>query len=421
MTLFTDALKNSTKAFCLNTSQHGFKFIYLSKRTLLERIIWVLVIVMCLIAITIYSMLIYDAYANQGSTITTDTTHNPLWHYHFPAITICSVNKISLDLVEKHAGLLCKWKGDIRRCAVLFKRSLTVFGFCCSFNYLALDDEKTNHISPQRISQCNFKSALNILINVRPSNYGAYDMKTYGVNVFVHHPFEYVEWSTEFVLLPQSTTNFVSVTPQITYVSDDLVDVHPKDRNCLMSYERKLDKFRLYTRRNCMTQCRMDVVRRRCGCYPFYYNFLNDDFLHAMPRVYHHTYCDCPENCEYTTYNMQYSGGGISKNKDIALTTVGNGISIENQTSLRVFFGNIVFIKNNHTREFEFFSILALLGGLLGLFNGISILSLVEIMYWFVVRLFLQMKNARKEDTKLKKQKKDGKVSRNVYFVDFKN
>lgn len=43
----------------------------------------------------------YD-YANLTVTIS-DTIFNPIWNYHFPAVTICNINKMSLKKVTAFA------------------------------------------------------------------------------------------------------------------------------------------------------------------------------------------------------------------------------------------------------------------------------------------------------------------------------
>jgi hypothetical protein len=62
---------------------------------------------------------------------------------------------------------------------------------------------------------------------------------------------------------------------------------------------------------------------------------------------------------------------------------------------LKVFFGNAhsaKYIKKNRMSEFEF---LSQVGGSIGLAMGISMVSMVELIYWFTLRLFMNVKNRK--------------------------
>ena len=44
---------------------------------------------------------VYDKYENTPTVTTVSDTHDPVWNLNFPAITICSNNRIVESLVDK--------------------------------------------------------------------------------------------------------------------------------------------------------------------------------------------------------------------------------------------------------------------------------------------------------------------------------
>lgn len=61
---------------------------------------------MCLIAMIIALLLLYfSLYWNSATPTTTviESTHFATWNIPFPAVTICNVNKVSLNVLEQKA------------------------------------------------------------------------------------------------------------------------------------------------------------------------------------------------------------------------------------------------------------------------------------------------------------------------------
>ena len=62
---------------------------------------------------------------------------------------------------------------------------------------------------------------------------------------------------------------------------------------------------------------------------------------------------------------------------------------------IKVFFGNAhstKYIKKNRMSEFGF---LSQVGGSIGLAMGISMVSIVELIYWFTLRLFMNVRKRK--------------------------
>ncbi|KAJ3653948.1 hypothetical protein Zmor_013169 [Zophobas morio] len=90
-----DMLKYEAKQFCLNTALHGYRFIVLPKRILLERVFWVIVVLISLSSALALLFIAWFSFQDNPTILVTDSTHYPIWNYPFPAVTICSFNKLS--------------------------------------------------------------------------------------------------------------------------------------------------------------------------------------------------------------------------------------------------------------------------------------------------------------------------------------
>lgn len=117
-----EMIKYEGKQFCLNTGLHGYRFIVLPKRTILERyanwhfnnwkydfmccrIIWSIVVLLSLTAAVTLLLIAWFEFQRNPVFLVTDSTHFPIWFYPFPSVIICNYNLISkekaFELAEK--------------------------------------------------------------------------------------------------------------------------------------------------------------------------------------------------------------------------------------------------------------------------------------------------------------------------------
>lgn len=59
------------------------------------RSIWALIITTAFLAVSLLLSTAYNSFMNEPTVIFTESTHNMIWNYPFPAITICNYNQIS--------------------------------------------------------------------------------------------------------------------------------------------------------------------------------------------------------------------------------------------------------------------------------------------------------------------------------------
>ncbi|KAI4500560.1 hypothetical protein M0802_004522 [Mischocyttarus mexicanus] len=94
-------LKNQAKEFCLATGLHGYKYVAQSQRSKIERIIWAIVLFASFCCAIVLMKIAWDYYASHPTLMVIETTHRGIWNYPFPAVTICNINRISLNLTRR--------------------------------------------------------------------------------------------------------------------------------------------------------------------------------------------------------------------------------------------------------------------------------------------------------------------------------
>jgi amiloride-sensitive sodium channel len=90
-----------------------------------------------------------------------------------------------------------------------------------------------------------------------------------GFRIMLHHPAESPRKSTRDLQLLFENYNIL-VKPEITTTSSDLINYAPHRRKCYFSHERPLKFFKIYTERNCQTECLANYTLSECHCAPYY-------------------------------------------------------------------------------------------------------------------------------------------------------
>ncbi|CRL02058.1 CLUMA_CG015123, isoform A, partial [Clunio marinus] len=112
--------------------------------------------------------------------------------------------------------------------------------------------------------------------------------------------------------------------------------------------------------------------------------------------------CQCLSECNALEYDVE-----LVKTRKISLGKT-NSTAI-----MKVFFKENQFVPLKRFQLYGTIDFLANCGGLLGLFVGVSVLSLIEILYYFILRLTCIWNNSReyKDEDVIKKNKKSSESS----------
>ncbi|BES90503.1 pickpocket 23 short form [Nesidiocoris tenuis] len=167
--------------------------------------------------------------------------------------------------------------------------------------------------------------------------------------------------------------------PRTTYTTENARQLSIKQRKCVFKDEKELLSAKEYSYWACMNDCRMKLAKERCFCVPFIVvavpGFPHCDFEGMRCLAIHEdeiknaSRCSCELGCDNTRYE-------VVKLSD----SNGHGHSLE--------MGFISWPMIRYKRELLFgpLDLLVAFGGIAGLFLGFSLLSGVEIIYYFTLR-----------------------------------
>ncbi|CAH4030048.1 unnamed protein product [Pieris brassicae] len=253
-----------------------------------------------------------------------------------------------------------------------------------------------------------------------------------GFKILLHNPAELPRLSEQFFRAPLSHEVIVAVKPKMMTTSEGLRSYDPERRQCYFSSDRYLKYFKIYTQSNCEMECLTNFTYARCGCVHF-----------GMPHGQNMSTCnsgkmECLKTAkkELVTVEMKLGMAGdgendtISEAREVALRCkclpACTSIEYEAETSqadydlksllraysprftdtdkhlpsqVLVFFKEAQFIASRRSELYGQTDFLANCGGLLGLFMGFSILSVVEIIYFLTLRLYYLL--WKKKDSKI--------------------
>lgn len=241
--------------------------------------------------------------------------------------------------------------------------------------------------------------------------------------IYLHSP-EEVPWSNhQYQDIDIKTVGTLFVTPRIVMATSRMrTSYTPEKRKCFFEDEKYLKYFKRYTKRNCELECLTNITLSVCGCvrfsFPrventricglkdyicatrtawFYFNVETAAASLNFTRHFQGKFkCNCWSACSSVEYGAELRTAKLFDNELKTLTQVNddvlNGTGVNTITyemaKLYVSFKETEFFAMKRSELYGLTDFIANCGGLLGLFMGVSILSFVEIIYFFTVRFF---------------------------------
>ncbi|KAL1497372.1 hypothetical protein ABEB36_008353 [Hypothenemus hampei] len=105
-------------------------------------------------------------------------------------------------------------------------------------------------------------------------------------------------------------------------------------------------------------------------------------------------FCYCPDMCNDIDYNVEITESDYDTPRKMA--TLGINVPEDKEgvssSQLLIYFKGSTFIPQERNELFDNFDFLANVGGLLGLFIGFSLLSMVELIYFLTLRIICNVK-----------------------------
>ncbi|KAM3963282.1 pickpocket protein 28-like isoform 2-T2 [Aphomia sociella] len=237
-----------------------------------------------------------------------------------------------------------------------------------------------------------------------------------GFKIWLHNPAELPNMGQNFFRLPIKYQSAAAVTPRVTKTSEGLRNYPPHKRNCFYSNERYLRFFRIYTQRNCELECLSNHTAHRCGCVPLYMphgpetkvcgfgkrecvtnafeelslskSTLDEGTKHLSKD------CDCLEACTELKYDAEVAQAVYDMTKYRQNPDPDIAQEFRQPSGLVVYFAEELFTSLLRSELYGRVDFLASCGGIMGLFMGFSFLSVVEIIYYFTLRLFCRIRQS---------------------------
>ncbi|XP_055599041.1 pickpocket protein 28-like [Uranotaenia lowii] len=347
--------------------------------------------------------------------------------------------------------MFCKWRNDPIYCDTIFTETLTEEGLCYTFNSLSAEDllrteelhddypyvtenRSSYHWTPEsgykedadidtypvRVLGAGARGGLNILLRLYD-----YDLDylcrgpVQGFKILLHPSGEYPQVSKQYFRVPLHQEVIISVKPQMITTSEGLRDYAPHRRQCYFHHERHLKYFQVYTQQNCELECITNYTLRSCGCVKFSmprepetaicgaskiqcYNEAEDELLsqdvkYSVDKSFDfRAKCDCLPACTSVQYDAEISQADFNWEqlflayKSPLLEFPGIQLG-----RLTIYFKEAQFITSKRSELYGITDFLANCGGLLGLFMGVSLLSLAEIIYFCSIRPFTILRSYR--------------------------
>jgi acid-sensing ion channel, other len=184
----------------------------------------------------------------------------------------------------------------------------------------------------------------------------------------------------------------VLITPEIIKTDESLGSYTPKERGCYFKGEKKLKFFKIYTRRNCEFECCAKHLLRKLKCVPFFMVrnettevcdvqtgfYMELEFYRALRNA---ESCQCLDECDSIKYSIEVNG-----HSENDIYTPASKFSSTSFVSMHFKFKDLLIAPLRRYQPFTFSEFLAQSGGMMGLFAGISALSIIELFYFMTLR-----------------------------------
>lgn len=174
-------------------------------------------------------------------------------------------------------------------------------------------------------------------------------------------------------------------------------NLSPSQRKCVFDKDES-SKLPVYSKTLCLARCRANMALEMCSCVPFFYPYVDGpscnpsgfECLHDFkwPNWASHI-CTCQDTCE----NFQYTVHSIKVNS-WRNQLHDDGEEISDTEPASSFRWDVIPPKVRIKRDvlFSFEDLLVSIGGTMSLLLGISILSIVQLMFFgfevFIIRIY---------------------------------
>ncbi|KAF5280821.1 hypothetical protein FQR65_LT14928 [Abscondita terminalis] len=267
---------------------------------------------------------------------------------------------------------------------------------------------------PRRTGLAGISGGLQITLFANSSNfdYSCGDA-IQGYKIMVHNPLELPFARQKYFRIGLNQVVTAAVMPVIVSTSKQVQHYEPNRRQCYFAEEKKLRFFKIYDQKNCLQECASNLTYELCGCVSFEMPRLNSTpicgsakldcvfqtFANGTQKLEYFgggfvdlmKSCDCKQTCSSIKYEVELSQVEWKWRKRAKILTSDDLSSkllhTKKYTKLQIFFKDFQFITSERNELYGLMDFLSSCGGLLGLFVGFSLISFIEVIYFFTLRI----------------------------------
>ncbi|XP_028179101.1 pickpocket protein 28-like [Ostrinia furnacalis] len=408
LSLLATSLRHQTTEFFNNSTLHGVRYIAEKERPFCEKFMWFSFTAVGAVTTCIIIVSLWEKFQTNPTITGLDTDfHN--WDVPFPAVTLCDVNPVDDELLQEYIESImtliralrtpsclnggwivrrcdslfydCEWKGDSEECCDLLVPVFTEMGFCYAFNSRHAEKTWPWQTQPQ---PDQFAEAFIHETDAKWSFlFNSYRNDT-TIEVYIHSTEEAAGLEQSAQHSWDRRVEKVSFSVKHTYTTEDARQLSIRQRRCIFADEQKLETSNIYTYSTCMRQCRMQRSRAFCKCVPHFYPTTKGYRFCTVPElkciadnvdaITDVTRCSCELGCKHTVYEVE------------KLTEIDSMKASGSTSSLETEFVSWPMVRYKREVLFGWVDLLVSFGGIAGLFLGFSLLSGVELVYYFTLR-----------------------------------
>lgn len=337
----------------------------------------------------------------------------------------------------------CTWHRQDVNCSDIFKETLTDEGICFTFNYLNASElyneemlDKNYHVTRHNkssrywngVNTPNMTEADIYPYRVLSGSEGLrVDLRLYefdidyvcsgpvqSFKILLHSAGEIPQMKKYYYRIPLDHDTVMAVRPNIMNTTESLINNYKKEqRKCVVEGERRLIFFKKYTQRNCQLDNLALRTAIKCKCVTFSMPRLRDTPIcrkaaqlqcvknvenTLMQQVLDKTAIsyNCFPACRSISYDAELSMARLDRyNHQKAMKLVAKTQRKKRYTRVFISFKDEQFFSSRRAEVYTLIDFVANCGGILGLFMGISILSIVEIIYFGTLRIGCSLRKRR--------------------------
>ncbi|XP_031621761.1 pickpocket protein 28-like [Contarinia nasturtii] len=225
-----------------------------------------------------------------------------------------------------------------------------------------------------------------------------------GFKIVLSIPGEALRMSQNYFRITQ--LSFIELDPELITTTDRLRHFQPNQRKCFYGDERRLRFFKMYTAINCEEECLANFTKIMCACVKFSMprdentkicggakmKCLNDArkiFWATISGKIVRDKCNCLPACTVIKYNAELRKLNLKTNIRSTNFKKDHILSLA-----KIQFKLAIVKKSEKIELYSVSDFLAICGGLLGVFVGVSVLSIIELVYFATLHLFWKIRCA---------------------------